>query len=178
MFEISSNPYTFAMSPHIIYRCNQTVTTRKPADLTDCDAFECEGKFSAGTKLFAKQIITDSHELNLLKNDLCFLINDICGDVDKGLDVKNTSLDQITTFYVWVCLPYSGNPPGSSKTVKAVQSSVFPFDLYHHPYKLSLTQIEEIKSILKQDINAYLHTRKFGSIPELPFPIKGVVMLP
>ncbi len=165
------------MSPQILYRTNQTITTRKPVNSDDCDAFECEGKISAGTRLFAKQIITDSHELNLLKNDLCFLINDICGDIDKDLDATNTHLDQIVTFYVWVCLPFAGNPPGSSKTVKSVQSSVFPFDLYHYPYKLSLTQIEEIKSILKQDINAFIHTRKYGSIPDLPFPIKGVVLL-
>ena len=164
------------MSPQIIYRANQTVTLRKPMDLAECDAFECEGKVTVATRLFAKQIVTDAHELNLLKNDLCFLMKDICGDIEKGLNAKETRLSDITTFYVWVCLPYSLSAKSPS-AVRDIQSSVFPFDLYHHPHKLSMAQIDEIKNILKQDINAYLHTRKYGSIPELPFPLRGVVLL-
>ena len=94
------------MSKSLLYRVGQTVTTRKPSDLTECDIFECEGPITQGSRLFAKQIITNTHELNLLKNDLCFLIHDMFGDLDKGIEAKSVRLSDITTFYAWVCLPY------------------------------------------------------------------------
>lgn len=158
------------MPPHILYRTSEgSVTTRKPKDAGSFEAFITDEKVSQSLRSFAKQIITDAHELNLLKNDLCFLIDDIYGDIDKDLHASTVRLTDVVTFYVWVCLPYAGK----SVTMKEVQTSVFPFDLYHHPHPMSLSQIQEIRTILEQDIGAYVHTRKHGVIPQLPHQIRG-----
>jgi hypothetical protein len=153
----------------LLYRVDGMVTTRKPKDLATCDCFEYEGKMSPGIRQFAKEIVTDAHELNLLKNDICFLMEELFGDRDKDLDAHRVNFDQVVTFYVWVCLPY----PQASASIHPMQSSVFAFDLYHCLWPLSRRDINEVQNILRQDVQAFVHHRGHGEVPSLPFALRG-----
>ena len=155
------------MSLPCAYRSGDKVTTRRPKSLANWDMFfssDDNFKVTQAVKNFLRYMVVDPQELNLVKTDVGFLMNDMFKD-----RVRDKTVQEVTTFYVWVCIPFRSASP----TLRASQSSIFPFDLYHAAFNVTHVEIAEFKSILKSAIHVDIHTRKHNEMPELPFPLRG-----
>jgi hypothetical protein len=121
-------------------------------------------------KTFVKYIVTDVREVNLLKNDMGFLINEIYGQQDYMTNLT-VPVEDGTVFYVWTYLPYNWDENVS--TPADIKTEIFAFDLFYIRLPLSMGETKNIITFLKDQVDAKVYTRKVGDAPQLPFDVMG-----
>ena len=152
-----------------LYKKDNKITTRKPKKVQEFIPFSVPSKSSLNSvKTFLKYVITDIKELNLVKNDVCFLINEIFGRLEKD-HTTNTEvmINDGIIFYVWVYLPYEYNL-NQFETPHSVREDIFPFDLYYVRQNMSHTGIKQIQDILRNEVNIHVRTRRPGENIMIP----------
>ena len=154
----------------LLYKNDKKITIRKPKNVEDYTIFTSTSRDSLQPmKNFLKYVITDVRELNLLKNDLCFLINEIFERLgkDHATDIS-VDVESGVIFYVWVHLPYKWNTL-QFPTPDSIREEIFPFDLFYVRQKMSNMEIKQIQDILKQQVDVTIHSRRPGEMAVSPF---------
>lgn len=123
-------------------------------------------KQSTEVKNFLKYVVTEVKELNLLKNDIFFLLSDLYGP-DHSLNTL--SLEKGHVFYVWCFLPYP-----YEADIPEMAQSVLAHDLIYIRKNLSSSQVKKVKEILKKDTDVEIHSRRFGEKVKLGYSIAAV----
>lgn len=156
----------------IFYKKGKKIATRRPKD--DAIAFRVTVKnvktrtLTQNIKTFLKYVVTEVKDLNLLKNDVCFLMNDLYGK-DHSVDTS-VPLEKGYIFYVWCYLPYRYE----TEAPQELAGSIVAHDLVYIRQNLTSTQVKTIKEILKKDVDVEIHSRRLHEKVELPYKIAVV----
>lgn len=158
------------------YKSGKKITIRKPRSMINFIPFiasyaKTKGMNNNTVKNFLKHVVTDVKELNFIKNDVCFLMNEMYGKDLVNCVVPYT--DGII-FYIWVYLPYSFDMSKYSST-KDIRDKVFPFDLFYARKNITEKDCKKIEEILLKDVDVKLYHRKPMQTPVLPFEIKAIL---
>ena len=153
------------------YKRGDLVTLRKPCQkrLDSYVHFNVvlEGKKQEVlAKQFIKYVITDLKDLILLKNDVCFLMNDL----KYSKQLTHTTAHN-TVLYVWVYLPYKYSNAVSS----AIKEKLYTYDLFCISQDITDKQFREILTTLQLGADVKIFKRTIGEKASLPFPIKVIV---
>ena len=153
----------------ILYKTSDNVTQRRPSKETDYVkfSFPVDKVKPQDAKAFIKGVITELSEVNYLKNDFCFLIEDL--QASKVILPDVTKLDDCTIFYTWVCLPYMRLVNEEHVPENA---EIIPFDIGYWNQHLPDWAREKIQGFLRECGSIY--TRRLYETPKLPIPIKVV----
>ncbi len=96
-------------------------------------------------------VVSDIEELNLIRNDIGFLVQDILGgSIDTSVPIKDGIY-----FFIWVSLNYKNENNKNCHTI-------FPFDLLFVRKNVSFKDVALIQKILKNQTKVRIFTRKFG----------------
>ena len=144
----------------IFYKTGNSVTNTKPKiinkttlifHVTIDSRANDQNDLSLMVKNFIKYIVVDIKELNLLKNDICFLMNELYHENDFVNHIVPLKTGVI--FYVWVYI--------------APSTEVFPFDLFFIRKSLSNEDVSKIKTIMKNEMNVEIHTRSPDDVKKI-----------
>jgi hypothetical protein len=154
----------------IYYKVNGKITTRKPKKLANI-AFQVENVDGAKVKNFLKHIITDINEINFLRNDVGFLLNDLYGN-EHSVD-SNVPVDDGRIFYAWVYLPYvsGGNKNGLPLDVR---KNVFSFDLSYVKRRMTNAECDHVVDVLKREVDVFVYVRRPFETVVPPFSVHVV----
>lgn len=153
------------------YKRGRTVTLRKPCQKKK-DSYVhfsvvLEGKRQeASVRQFLKYVVTDLKELILLKNDVCFLMNDL-----KYSKKLTHTVQSGVVLYVWVYLPYQY----SNEVSCSIKETVYYYDLFCISQGITDKQFSEILTTLQLGADVRIFKRRIGDNTSLPFPIKVIV---
>jgi hypothetical protein len=103
-----------------------------------------------------KYVVTNLEELNLIKNDICFLISDIFEGKSNDPELP---LEQGTFFYIWMYLEFQDEHDKKCQ-------NLFPFDLFFVRKKVSAKHRALIQKVLKSQTDVYIFTRRLGEKKE------------
>ena len=144
------------------------ITIRKPRANSDYIAYTVNESSvsSAKVKNFLKYIITDVKELNFLKNDVGFLLNELYGE-DHSTD-RSVPVEDGRIFFTWVYLPYFSNS-GTNTLPRDIRTNIIPFDLAFIRKKITNVECERlIMHRLKTEVNVLIHVRHPFEKPTVP----------
>lgn len=159
-----------------VYKKDTCISTRKPKTekIKDFIVFNVENKNDEKKKLsiqekeFLKNIVTDKKELNFIRNDICFLINEL---YKRDHSVSNVTIEKGVMFFIWVFFPFEWSD--HEKIPENIKTDVFFFDLFFLRREITKEQVKSIvETISKTKITIF--TRKINEIPVLPFKIKAL----
>lgn len=108
----------------------------------------------ASIELFIKSLVTDVRELNLLKNDISFFMNESYPQLNSSTQ-DDCKFKDGTIFFCWV----------------ALNKKIFPFDLFYLRKNLLPKEIKKVQKVLKNTDN-YVFARKPFFNVNLPFNIE------
>lgn len=166
----------------IYYKSDKKVTLKKPKKDVDYIKFfvDVGSTPASSVRAFLKYVVTDSNTLNMLKNNICFIMEDLYGrnhSVDPSIH-----LDEGVIFYVFVYLPMRissrKNDKNANQNIENTDNScgkVFSYDLIFVRRPLSSSEIKYIENIFKSEIDMKIYHRRLYEIPKLPFPVKVVL---
>lgn len=149
----------------VLYKTDDKVSVRKPPDSESYVKFACKDRSSAA-KAFIKGIITDVKELNFVRNDVGFLMDDLFEDASYRYPVRE-GLHKCTIFYVWTYLPYS-----KSHNTEVVPPSrdIVAFDLCYVAKKLDAAKLEMIQRFLREH-SIHVYARNLHDHPGMPYQV-------
>jgi hypothetical protein len=156
----------------ILYKKGKKVTTRRSKG--DCITFRATLRNGNGksallsVKNFLRYVITETKELNLLKNDVLFLVNELYG-LDHSID-ENVALEKGHVIYVYCHLPYKY----TSEVPADLCETIFPHDLMYIRRNLTATEVRTIKDILKKDVDIQVYCRRPFEKVAMPVTIRSI----
>jgi len=155
-----------------LYKTQDKVTVRKPRKDAYISFSVQSTPSTSITKIkqFVKHIITDIKELNYLKNDMGFAMEEIFNEdhsTDTTIDLRKGKI-----FYIWVFLPFVPEKGAKNTLPKEVQQEIFPYDIFYIRQPLTNSECKNIQYSFKRDIDASIQVRSLGETPEIPFDIK------
>ena len=159
----------------ILYKNDKRVVMRKPKHVRDFIAFSTSSQESLSkVKTFLRYVVCDVRDINFLKNQLCFLINDCFERLGKDPKTDITiDIDKGIIFYVWVFLPFNYNLK-VFETPRNIREDIFAFDLFFVRQQMNSSEIKRILDILKNQLDIHVGWRKFNEPAKLPYRIKAV----
>lgn len=145
----------------LLYKLGKMVTRREPCE--PCLSIDVESEDIVGVTRFLKYAVSDIEELNYIKNDISFLVNELYAR-NRHRRLFNSSHTG-SIIYIWVYIPI--------RTQGAVIHDVlFPFDLFHLPRVLSPQERQRIHSKILDETDNYLYFRDQFQPPPIPYVMR------